>query len=217
MVQVAIKDASGKAAGNVEVPAPSALTANDYAVVARAIERQRANARQPWAHTKTRSEVSGGGKKPWRQKGTGRARHGSIRSPIWRHGGVTFGPRNTRVWTKGLNRKERKRAIRVAFQDHALRGSLTVLSGLAFGAPKTKQAAEVLKALGLSGKILVLVDNPTEDTTAFDNVTKSFRNLEGVTILPAARVNATHLVHHTHVVMTSGAWDAIQATWFTQG
>lgn len=216
MVQVAIKDIAGKASGTAEVPAPEALTANDYAVVARAIERQRANARQPWAHTKTRSEVSGGGKKPWAQKGTGRARVGSSRSPLWRHGGVTWGPRNTRIWTKGLNKKERKRAIRVAIQDHALRGTLTFVNNLSFAAPKTKEAAGVLAALGLSGKVLVLIDNPGTDTSAYDNAEKSFRNIQGVTILAAARVNAMHLVKHTNVVMTPGAWEAISSTWFQQ-
>lgn len=217
MVQVAKKDTAGKATGNVEVPAPAALTANDYAIVARSIERQRANARQPWAHTKTRAEVSGGGKKPWRQKGTGRARAGSSRSPLWRHGGVTWGPRNTRVWSKGLNKKERQRAIRVAIQDHALRGSMVLLDGLAIAKPRTKDAAAVLASLGLTGKILVVVDNPTPETAAaHDAIVKSFRNLDRVTVLPAARINAMLLVGHNHVVCTTGAWDAIQSTWFKQ-
>lgn len=214
MVQVSIKNPAGKATGDVEVPTPETLTANDYGVVARAIERTRRNARKPWAHTKTRSEVSGGGKKPWRQKGTGRARAGSIRSPLWRHGGVTWGPRNTRNFATALNKKERRRAIRVALQDHAMRGTLILLDGLAITAPRTKDAIKVLADLGLSDKhVLVVLPNEDEGAGAIA-VHKSFRNLPKVTVLPAARINVLELANHETILCSVGAWASIQALWF---
>jgi len=258
MVQVTIKDMAGKSAGQVEIPAPAELSAADYQLVARAIERQRTNARASIAHTKTRAEVSGGGKKPWRQKGTGRARVGSSRSPIWTKGGITFGPRNTRNWSKGLNKRERRRAIRLGIQEHALRGSLHVVDSLTLSAPKTKDAAKFLAGFNLGGqKVLVVlpeVAGPTKSITAqperthegkragfaraklhraqrrrqiaadaanyeapvIDPVLLSFRNLDGVTVIPASRLNALLLIHHDAVVLTRGAWDTINGLWFAQ-
>lgn len=217
MVQVTIKDSAGQAAGQADIPVPAELTANDFLVVARSIDRHQANARRPWAHTKTRAEVSGGGRKPWRQKGTGRARVGSTRSPLWRHGGVTWGPRNTRVWTKGLNKKERKRAIRVAFQAHVLQGTLTLVQPFSFEAPRTKDAVKLLEQLGLSGqKVLLVLEDIETGGDGVVAVWKSFRNLPHVTITEASRINAVLLAHTAHLVVTTAAWDTIRQLWFTQ-
>jgi large subunit ribosomal protein L4 len=131
------------------------------AVVHRALVTELANARQGTASTKTRGEVSGGGRKPWRQKGTGRARHGSIRSPIWTHGGVVFGPK-PRDYSKRINKKEKHAAMMYALSARLAEGAVTVVDDLSLPAPKTKEMVALLNRLGIEGKTLVVVSEPDE-------------------------------------------------------
>jgi large subunit ribosomal protein L4 len=156
--------------------------------------------------TKTRGDVSGGGKKPWRQKGTGRARQGSNRAPQWTGGGVVHGP-HPRDHDLRVNKKMKKGALRSALTDALQSHKLVILEDLSFEEPKTKQAAEVLDALELDGKVLLVLPAPS-DTGA---VEKSFRNLEGVRIAYAKSLGVYEIVAADRVVLTQGALDVVEA------
>jgi large subunit ribosomal protein L4 len=153
--------------------------------------------------TKTRGMVSGGGAKPWRQKGTGRARAGSSRSPIWTGGGTTFGP-SPRHYTLKVNRKARRAALRAALSIHAERGSLNVVDAAAFDAPSTKRAAELLDA-HRGGSVLVALGD--DDLTA----AKSFRNLARVAVLHVDDVGVADVVGCATLVVSQTALDSLTA------
>jgi large subunit ribosomal protein L4 len=148
--------------------------------------------------------VSGGGAKPWRQKGTGRARAGSIRSPLWAGGGVAFGPR-PRSYTFKVNRRERRAALRGALSLHAERGSIAVLESQAFSAPKTRQALEVLQAWGAQRPTLVVLD--LEESAAM----LSFRNLKGVTVVEHDELGVAELLAAASLIISRAALAALSA------
>ena len=154
--------------------------------------------RQGTASTKTRGQVRGGGAKPWRQKGTGRARAGSIRSPLWAGGGITFGP-SPRHYTVKVNRKERRAALRSALSLHAGRSSLALVDAGAFTEPSTKQAAEGLEDWREPQPVLV-VTGPDED-----DVHRSFRNLRQVRVLGVDEVGVADLVGAGWLVLSDAA------------
>jgi large subunit ribosomal protein L4 len=156
--------------------------------------------------TKTRGEVSGGGKKPWRQKGTGRARQGSNRAPQWTGGGVVHGPQ-PRDHDMRVNKKMRKGALRGSLTDALQSGKLVLLEDLEFDAPKTKRAAEILDALELRGKVLLVLPGPSET----GSVEKSFRNLRGVRLAYARSLGTYEVIAADKVVLTQGALDVIEA------
>ena len=160
--------------------------------------------RQGTAPTKTRGLVSGGGAKPWRQKGTGRARAGSSRSPIWTGGGVIFGPQ-PRHYTFKVNRKERRAALRSALSVHAERGSLAVLDVAAFETPSTKQAAALLSDWSGGGSVLVLL---TEDQAM---VSRSFRNLQRVTVLPSTEAGIADIIGAARLLVSEDALAELSA------
>jgi len=153
--------------------------------------------------TKTRAEVSGGGRKPWRQKGTGRARHGSIRSPIWTGGGVAHGPR-PRSYEMRVNKKMKRVALRGALTDSLQSGKIAVVDRLGFDEPKTKDAIEVLRALELQGKILLVLDEPSSA------VERSFRNLPYVKVTFARSLSVYDLLSADRVLFTDAALDALE-------
>jgi large subunit ribosomal protein L4 len=153
--------------------------------------------------TKNRALVSGSGKKPWRQKGTGRARVGEIRNPLWRKGGTVFGPQ-PRSYDFHLPRKVEKGALRAAISQKLQDGAVTVVDALAVGEIKTKAAAEMLRKLGIDGKAL-LVDVKPEDKLSL-----SVRNIEGIRLLPSNRVSARDVVDTRRVVMTRAALEKLQ-------
>ena len=155
------------------------------------------NKRQGSAHTKNRGEVSGGGKKPWKQKGTGRARHGSTRSPIWVGGGVTFGPRSERNFEVKLNRKTRVAAIRMALTEKVADGKLIVLESLAFPEYKTKRMAGIMGKLPTVGRKTLLV-LPVSD----GKVSKSAANIPAVTTRNAGNLNVIDLVNNSALLTT---------------
>jgi large subunit ribosomal protein L4 len=153
--------------------------------------------------TKTRAMVSGSGKKPWRQKGTGRARVGEVRNPLWRKGGTVFGPQ-PRSYEYQLPRKVEKGALRAALAQKLRDGEVIVVDALSVGDIKTKAAAEMLRRLGVDGKAL-LVDLKPEEKLAL-----SVRNIEGVTILPSNRISARDVMNTRRVVLTQAALEKLQ-------
>ena len=163
---------------------------------------QAANARQGTRSTKTRAEVSGGGKKPWRQKGTGRARVGSNRSPIWVGGGVVFGPR-PRDFSKKINSRVKTLAFQRAFFDRATTGEIEIIEKLATDSAKTKDINGVLTRIAPSGRIL-LVDSNFEN-----NSVRAVRNLFRVSTAEAAHLNTTELCRYDRILLTSSAMDAV--------
>jgi large subunit ribosomal protein L4 len=154
--------------------------------------------------TKTRGNVRGGGAKPWRQKGTGRARAGSSRSPIWTGGGTTFGP-SPRHYTFKVNRKERRAALRSALSVHAARGSVAVFDPAPFDEPSTKRAAALLADAGLRMPLLLVLADDDERAAL------SFRNIPRVSVLPASMVGVADLIGAASVVCTQAALDALTA------
>jgi large subunit ribosomal protein L4 len=153
--------------------------------------------------TKTRAMVSGSGKKPWRQKGTGRARVGEIRNPLWRKGGTVFGPQ-PRSYEYRLPKKVEKGALRAALTQKLRDGHVVVVDALSVAEIKTKAAAEMLKRLGIDGKALLV------DTKPEDKLTLSVRNIEGVRLLPSNRVSARDVMDTRRVVLTRAALEKLQ-------
>jgi large subunit ribosomal protein L4 len=174
----------------------------NHAVLHQVVTAQLSAARSGTASTKTRSEVRGGGQKPWRQKGTGRARHGSIRSPLWTGGGIVFGPK-PRDHTKRVPKKMRRAALRSALADKANDGAVWILDG--FSESKTKAAAAVLSGAGIVGRVLVVID-PEED--AARSVDRAFRNLSKTAFSLYGSLSAYDIVVADAVIFTSSAFEA---------
>jgi len=164
-------------------------------VVFDAVTMQRASLRQGTHAVKNRSEVRGGGRKPWRQKGTGRARQGSIRSPQWRGGGVVFGP-TPRSYSYKLPKKVRRLAIKSVLSSKVLNDELVVVDALAFDAPKTKEFRQVLQNLNVDGKALVVVENENQFTAL------SARNLPGVKVVAPNNVSVLDVIAHDKLILT---------------
>lgn len=164
---------------------------------------QRASLRQGTHKVKNRTEVSGGGKKPWRQKGTGRARQGSIRAPQWRGGGVVFGP-TPRSYKFKLNRKVRRLALKSALSTKIIDNEFMALEAIKFDAPKTKEMVKVLANLDAPTKTLIVVDEIDE------NVARSANNIPGVKLLDARRVNVYDILNSDKLIMTEAAIKAVE-------
>ncbi|MBI2054187.1 MAG: 50S ribosomal protein L4 [Candidatus Staskawiczbacteria bacterium] len=171
-----------------------------------------ANKRQISAHTKNRGEVRGGGKKPWRQKGTGRARHGSIRSPLWRGGGITFGPRTEKVIKRDIPKKMRRKALLMVLSEKAKNNRLVVLDKIepfekAQGKPKTKEMAKVLEKLPSKGSA-VLISLPVYDK----NIYLSARNIKKTVIQEARNLNVLDLLNYKYLLITKDSIKTIKET-----
>ena len=164
---------------------------------------QRASLRQGTHKVKNRTEVSGGGKKPWRQKGTGRARQGSIRAPQWRGGGVVFGP-TPRSYKFKLNRKVRRLALKSALSTKIIDNEFMALEAIKLDAPKTKEMVKVLANLDAPTKTLIVVDEIDE------NVARSANNIPGVKLLDARRVNVYDILNSDKLIMTEAAIKSVE-------
>jgi len=173
-------------------------------LVHQSVRAEQAARRRGTASTKTRGKVSGGGAKPWRQKGTGRARAGSSRSPIWTGGGTVFGPQ-PRSYTFKVNRKEQRAALRSALSLHAGRGSVAILDATAFKAPKTSEARDLLDDWGQPLPVLVVL-SPEDSSAAL-----SFRNLARVAVLTAENVGVADLLGAASLVVSESALEALTA------
>lgn len=196
-------DASGSTTGTKDLPDELFGGEVNVALMHQVVEAQRAGIRAGSASTKTRSEVRGGGTKPWRQKGTGRARHGSIRSPIWVGGGAVFGPK-PRSYTKRVPKKMRAAALRSALADKASAGAVWILDGVF--EPKTKNAAACLAAAGIEGRVLVVVNADDQGT---GDLHKAFRNLTSSAFCYDRSLNTHDLVVADAVVLTLAAFDSM--------
>ncbi|UBF25123.1 50S ribosomal protein L4 [Kovacikia minuta CCNUW1] len=205
MVDCVVKDWQGAEAGTASLELKVASEANAAHIVHRALIRQMANARQGTASTKTRAEVSGGGRKPWRQKGTGRARAGSNRSPLWRGGGVIFGPK-PRDYSLKMNRKERRLALRTALQSRV--EDLIVVQDFAdnLPRPKTKEMVKALTGWGVQpeSKVLLIVGERNE------TVYLSARNIANLRLISANNLNIFDLLAADQIVATTSALTTIQ-------
>lgn len=203
MATIEVKDANGKKVGTADVSdAVFAIEPNVFAMH-QVVRSQMAARRQGTHDTKGRSEVSGGGRKPWRQKGTGRARQGSIRAPQWRGGGVVFGP-TPRSYAFKVPNKVVKLAMRSALSAKHAEGVLHVIDGFGFEKPSTKQAAAVLEKLGIAGRCTVVVAN--DDVNAI----LSLRNLPKVRVITASEANTYDLVDNTALLFTRPALEWLE-------
>lgn len=205
MVTCVVKNWQGEDAGEASFELRAAKEENAAHIVHRALVRHLANARQGTASTKTRAEVRGGGRKPWRQKGTGRARAGSNRSPLWRGGGVIFGPK-PRDYSQKMNRKERRLAIRTAFQGRAEELIVVEEFGEQFSRPKTKDLVSALARWGASPDEKVLLILPEKS----ENVYLSGRNVENLKMILATALNVYDLLNADKIVTTNLALQKIQ-------
>lgn len=205
MVDCVVKDWQGEAAGQAALDLRVAKEESAAHIVHRALVRQLNNARQGTASTKTRSEVSGGGRKPWRQKGTGRARAGSNRSPLWRGGGVIFGPK-PRDYSVKMNRKERRLALRTAFQSRM--DDLVVVQEFTdkFDRPKTKELVQALTRWGVEpgAKVLLIVAERDE------KIYLSARNIETLRLISAGNLNVFDILAADRIVITQSALEKVQ-------
>jgi len=202
MAKVDVLNAGGKKAGSVDLPDEVFGVQVNVPVMHRVVRAQLAAARAGTHSTKTRSEVRGGGAKPWRQKGTGRARQGSRRAPQWTGGGVVFGP-TPRDHSLRVNKKEKVLALRSALTDRRAGGNLVVVDGLDFDAPKTARAVELLDTLGLADRKLLFVVDGLEEAAI-----KSFRNLPAVHLITFDQLNTYDVLASDVVMFTRDSLDA---------
>jgi large subunit ribosomal protein L4 len=203
MPKVTLFNQAGSKVGEIELnDSIFGIEPNNH-VLFEAIIMQRASLRQGTHKVKNRSEVSGGGRKPWRQKGTGRARQGSIRSPQWRGGGTVFGP-TPRSYSYKLPKKVRRLAIKSALSAKAKEENILVLESLSFETPKTKEFAAVLKGLSVDTKALIVTDGLDE------KVALSARNIPGVTVVEANGLNVLDVVSHNKLIMTKSAVEKVE-------
>lgn len=180
-------------------------------LMAESVRIQASNARKGLANTKTRGEVSGGGKKPWKQKGTGRARVGSTRSPIWRHGGITFGPTSDRNWSLKINKKAKTKALFMSLSDKVTDGKLIVIEGIDMQ-PKTKEFVQIMKSfetkLNGLGKNQLFVTPKKDDT-----ITRASRNIPNLKTVNASSLNITDVLKADTCVVLKDSLSVIEKTY----
>lgn len=198
MSKLAIYNIDGEKVGELELSKEVFdVEIKEYAVH-QVVVAQLANKRQGTQSAKTRAEVSGGGKKPWRQKGTGRARQGSIRSPQWIHGGVVFAPK-PRDYRMNISKTLRKVAIKSVLTSKVREDNMLILNDISFDAPKTKNMVKVLNNLNVDSKLLLVTENVNK------NVYRSSTNLQDIKIIPVNNINVYDLLRYEKLIITQGA------------
>ena len=203
MLKTNVYDMSGKLVGEIELPEAVFGIAPNAAVVHDAVKNHLANKRQGTQSALTRAEVSGGGRKPWRQKGTGRARQGSTRAPQWTHGGIVFAPK-PRSYGYGLNKKAKRLALKSVLSAKVAENSLVVIDAIKMDAPKTKEFAAFLNAVGCTSKTLVVT------AAADQNVVRSGRNIPGCEVTFANLLNTYDVLNADKLVVDQAALQKIQ-------
>ena len=198
MAKIEVLNVQGKKVKDLDLDDKVFAIKPNTNVVHETVVNYLANQRQGTQSTKTRSEVSGGGRKPWRQKGTGRARQGSIRAPQWIKGGIALGPK-PRTYSYKINKKERDLAVRSVLSSKVSEKEMTVLDKLELKEIKTAEVAKILGTLKLEGKTLVVIETPDK------NVQRSARNIEGVKALTVDTLNVYDLVKYTNLLITEDA------------
>ena len=204
MPNVTLYNVAGQAAGEIKLNDSVFGVEYNEAVIHQAVVRQMANERLGTHATLTRGLVRGGGKKPSRQKGTGRARVGSIRSPLWVGGGTVFGP-TPRSHAKSMNRKARQLAVKSALSEKLRSDEIVVLDKIGFAAPKTKDAIKMLAAFHVEGKALII-----DGDESVMNTVLSARNIPGVKAIAPSGINIYDLVHYTKLFITKSAVEKIE-------
>lgn len=201
-MKLTIQNTNGAPSGELDVPFSIIENAKGTQAVHDSVVAHRAAKRSGTASTKNAGEVAGTNKKPWRQKGTGRARAGSFQSPLWRGGGVVFGPR-PRDFSKKVNRKSQALAFHKALSERLVAGDVVVVEQLQLAAPKTKEIVKVLKALNLSGSVLIV-------TAALDSsLCTAARNLSNVEVIAGGNVNTYQVLKYDKLVFTKSALEAV--------
>ncbi|TDA68596.1 MAG: 50S ribosomal protein L4 [Clostridia bacterium] len=203
MPTVAVYNMQGEQVGSIELSETVFGGEVNEAAMHQVLVVQAANRRQGTASTRTRGEVRGGGRKPWRQKGTGRARAGSTRSPLWRGGGTVFGPR-PRDYRQVVPRALRRTALRSALAAKLRDGELLVLEKLALAEVKTRNMASMLKAVGADQSALIVMAEPDK------RLSLSTRNIPGVATIPARELNLYEVLGHRHLILTREAVDQVE-------
>jgi len=201
-VKVPLFSAARERTGELELSGAVFGRSGHTSLLHEAVRMQLAKRRSGTAATKTRGFISGGGRKPWRQKGTGRARSGSTRSPLWRHGGTIFGPQ-PRDYSYKMPKKAWRRALSLALSDRALNGHLIVVEALELPEPKTKQAKAALEALGVKHALIVLGDDE-------QNFYRAARNLAAHKVLALAGLNVFDVLNYDELVMTTKTARALE-------
>jgi large subunit ribosomal protein L4 len=202
-LQVPFFSSNGERNGEVQLPREIFAQEPNAPVMHQAYVRQLANARQGTSSTKTRETVSGGGAKPYRQKGTGRARHGSIREPSMKGGGVVFGP-HPRSYAKRMPKQMRRLALRSALSQKALEGQVRVIEAFEFEEPRTKLAADLIEAIGFDDSTLIVLPAPNFV------VSRSFENLNGAKIILARNMNIRDLFTHTYLLLAKDSLELLE-------
>lgn len=205
-MELPLRNVTGGVAGTVELNDAVFGQPMNGPLLHQALVMYRLNKRQGTHGTKTRAQVSGGGAKPWRQKGTGRARQGSTRSPQWRHGGVVFGP-HPRDHRREMPRRMRHQALKCVLSEKVRGGRLILLDDLTLSLPRTKVMVQVLKDLGVSGSALIITRDP------YQNLIRSAGNINKVWTLPVGLLNAYEVLKRDTVVMTLAAARRAEEIW----
>jgi len=205
MPKIDVVSAAGKKVGTRDLSAEVFEARVSIPLMHQVVVAGLASVRRGTHSTKTRGEVSGGGRKPWRQKGTGRARQGSNRAPQWAGGGIVHGPQ-PRDHDMRVNKKMKRGALRSALTDALVSGKLAVLQDLEFDEPKTKSAAAVLDTLELGGKVLLVLPAPSDSGA----VERSFRNIRNVRVAYARSLGVYEVIAADHLVLTEGALDVVE-------
>lgn len=209
-MKISLYNQKAEVTGEVDLPDRLFSQPMNRDLVYQVVRVMRASQRKPFGHVKGRSEVRGGGRKPWPQKGTGQARHGSIRSPLWRGGGVTHGPTKERRLERKVNQKMKQKAIAMVLSEKARRDEVRVLEDIALPEAKTKQAQELLdKFLKIGEKrSTALVLLPGKD----EKISRAMRNLPNVKVLPAPNTNVLDLLNKKFVILPKHAIEVLEKT-----
>lgn len=208
-LNIPVFDQDGKEAGKIILPKEIFGLKINSDLIAQAVRAQMANSRDSVAHAKDRSEVRGGGKKPWKQKGTGRARHASIRSPLWAGGGVTFGPRKQRNFSLAINKKMKRQALLMVLSGKAQDGELVILEDLKLAQPKTKEMAGIIKQVSAGAKKELnkgaMIILPQKD----EAIWRSTRNLSKISTIGLGSLNVVDLLSVKYLVISKAAVEKI--------
>ncbi len=209
MSKVKVYNQAGKPVGEISLEPKVFNIPVKPELIQQAVRTLQANSRQVLAHTKDRSEVRGGGRKPWRQKGTGRARHGSIRSPIWIGGGVTFGPRSNKNYQLKMNKKAKRKALLMALSDKAADKKIIIVDKLELPEVKTKMLVSIIKALPCEKKVLIVLDKGDV------NIIKSANNIPSVNVVRADSLNIIDILAYDTIICTKSSLPIINSTYVT--